>query len=206
MIFTVYPGRFHPFHDGHLQAYNWMRRQYEQPQWPSRGIIAISKSCNSSNSPLTAWERILLMVAKGMPLDNIVTVASPYAPTEILPMVNQRVDRLVYFVSAKDNERFIGRGHKVDGTPEYLQLWTSDADMKPIDEHAYIRFMPTFTTGRVDTSDTKISARYNGTEFRTTYATGTLEVRKTLIAHLYPRCNPSLQNQIGELFDSRFVS
>lgn len=145
-ILAVYPGRFQPFHKGHAQVYQWLKKKFDNV------IIATSDKVEAPKSPFNFKEKKRMMALAGVPSDGVTQVTNPYIAREILKDYNPKDTILVFAVSQKDMEedpRFDFSPTK-SGKPRYLQPYKgNEKKLKPFGDmnspKGYVIVAPTFT-------------------------------------------------------------
>ena len=183
-IIVVYPGRFHPFHRGHMASYDWLTNKFGEGVY-----IATSNVQNDTDSPFSYADKVKMMTKTGVPASHIIQVTNPYKIDEITKTLglNPAEDRLVYALGAKDAERF-------KYTPDSpIQLLSSTKKMKPVGKHAYVEVVPTAT---FNVLGKKIQS---ASDIRKMYLDGNDNDRMQIIADLYGRADPELR----DIFDQR---
>ena len=179
---VIYPGRFHPFHLGHLASYEYLTRKYGA----DNVYIATSDLTAPVTSPFSYSDKVDMMTKLGVPASHIVKVANPYQATEIikgLPEEEKANTALIFAVSAKDQEGAKPRftfGTKRNGEPSYMQPMPGNLkQLKPLTQHAYVEVTPTvnFKVRGIDAS--------SASEIRKMYLNGNNADRDQIITELY---------------------
>ena len=189
---VIYPGRFHPFHKGHMASYDWLTKQFGD----NNVFVATSNVQAPITSPFSYSDKVAMMTKLGIPASRIANVKNPYQAIEItssIPDENQRDTVLVFAVSAKDAERF-NFAPKKDGSVSYLQPLPKDAKkLKPMTEHGYVVITPTinFKINGVDAN--------SASEIRKLYIKGNDHDKDQIIADLYGQPDPALR----DIFDKK---
>lgn len=129
-IIAMYPGRFQPFHPGHLSVYKKLKSVF-----PETKIVTTDKT-DDDKSPFNFEEKIQLMQLAGVPLQDIVQVKSPYTASEVLVNYDPENTAIVFAISKKDMDedpRFSFKPQK-SGKPSYFQPWPTrwDTDMNDL--------------------------------------------------------------------------
>jgi hypothetical protein len=191
-IMVIYPGRFHPFHLGHLASYDWLAKQYGA----DNVYIATSGVQDPKTSPFTYSDKVDMMTRLGVPASHVVKVKNPYQATEITSSLSNEEKSntaLIFAVSAKDAERF-NFAPKKDGSPGYLQpMPPSTKGLAPMTKHGYVAVTPT-----VDFKVKGTSAN-SANQIRQLYLNGNDYDRLQIITDLYGAPDP----KIKEIFDQR---
>ena len=189
---VIYPGRFHPFHQGHMASYEWLTRQFGE----NNVYIASSNVQDPETSPFSFGDKVTMMTKLGVPSSHIVNVKNPYQATEITSMLSDEEKAntaLVFAVSEKDAERF-NFAPKKDGSPSYLQpVPENKKGMKPMTKHGYVAITPTvnFKVQGVDAN--------SASQIRKLYLEGNDNDRLQIITDLYGAPDP----EIKAIFDER---
>ena len=189
---VIYPGRFHPFHLGHMASYDWLTQQFGE----NNVYIASSSVQAPDTSPFSFSDKMTMMTKLGIPPGHVVNVKNPYQAVEITSGLGdeERANTvLVFAVSAKDAERF-NFAPKKDGTPGYLQPIPDDKkDMLPMTKHGYVAVTPTvnFRVRGVDAN--------SASQIRKLYLDGNDADRDQIITDLYGTPDPELR----AMFDQR---
>jgi len=189
---VIYPGRFHPFHQGHKASYDWLTQQFGE----NNVYIASSNVQDPETSPFSFSDKVAMMTKLGVPSGRIVNVKNPYQATEITSVLSDEEKAntaLVFAVSEKDAERF-NFAPKKDGSPSYLQpVPDNKKNMKPMTKHGYVAITPTvnFRVKGVDAN--------SASQIRKLYLEGNDNDRNQIIADLYGSPDPELK----AIFDER---
>ena len=189
---VIYPGRFHPFHRGHLASYEYLTKKYG----PENVYIATSDVQAPITSPFSYSDKVAMMTKLGIPASHIVLVKNPYQPKEItdnLPVEAKNDTALIFAVSAKDGDRFTF-GTKKNGEPSYIQpLPENLKQLQPLTKHAYVDVTPTvnFKIRGVDAN--------SASEVRKMYLKGSDADRDQIITELYGTYYPELR----DIFDKK---
>ena len=189
---VIYPGRFHPFHQGHKASYDWLTQQFGE----NNVYIASSNVQDPETSPFSFSDKVTMMTKLGVPSGRIVNVKNPYQATEITSVLSDEEKAntaLVFAVSEKDAERF-NFAPKKDGSPSYLQpVPDNKKSMKPMTKHGYVAITPTvnFRVKGVDAN--------SASQIRKLYLEGNDNDRLQIIADLYGSPDPELK----AIFDER---
>ena len=189
---VIYPGRFHPFHRGHLASYEYLTKKYG----PGNVYIATSDVQAPITSPFSYADKVAMMTKLGIPASHIVQVKNPYQPKEItdnLPAEEKNNTALIFAVSAKDGDRFTF-GTKKNGEPSYMQPMPEDIkQLQPLTKHAYVDVTPTvnFKVRGVDAN--------SASEVRKMYLKGSDADRDQIITELYGTYYPELR----DIFDKK---
>jgi hypothetical protein len=183
---VIYPGRFHPFHQGHKASYDWLTQQFGE----NNVYIASSNVQDPDTSPFSFSDKVTMMTKLGVPSGRVVNVKNPYQATEITSVLSDQEKAntaLVFAVSEKDAERF-NFAPKKDGSPGYLQpVPDNKKSMKPMTKHGYVAITPTvnFRVKGVDAN--------SASQIRKLYLEGNDNDRLQIIADLYGSPDPELK-------------
>ena len=189
---VIYPGRFHPFHLGHMASYDWLTDKFGE----NSVYIASSGVQDPETSPFEYADKVTMMTKLGVPPGHVVKVKNPYQAVEITSALSDEERNntvLVFAVSAKDAERF-NFAPKKDGSASYLQpLPENEKGMMPMTRHAYIVVTPTVNF-RVKGADAN-----SASQIRKLYLDGNDADRNQIITDLYGTPDP----EIRAIFDQR---
>ena len=183
---VIYPGRFHPFHRGHMASYEWLTKQFGE----NNVYIASSNVQDPATSPFEYADKVKMAAKLGVPPGHIVNVKNPYQATEITSSLSNEEKAntaLVFAVSEKDAERFNFKPKK-DGSPGYLQpVPNNKKGMKPMTKHGYVAITPTVNF-QVKGADAN-----SASEIRKLYRNGNNNDRLQIITDLYGMPDPELK-------------
>jgi len=199
---VIYPGRFHPFHRGHLASYEYLTKRYGDDSV----YIATSDVTEPGNSPFSYEDKLKMITRLGIPSGHVVRVKNPYQAQEITSGLSDEEKAntaLIFAVSEKDMQakselnpkgpRF-SYGTKRDGSPSYLQPMPENIkQIKPMSQHAYVTVTPTVPF-RVQGADAD-SAR----QIRNLYVNANDQDRDNIIADLYGEAYPDIK----DIFDQQ---
>lgn len=199
---VIYPGRFHPFHRGHLASYEYLTRKYGD----NSVYVVTSDVTAPITSPFRYEDKVKMITRLGIPPGHVKRVKNPYQAQEI---VNALTDEekantaLIFAVSEKDMQakselnpkgpRF-SFGVKKNGEPTYLQpLPENLKQIKPMNQHAYVDITPTvpFRVHGADADSAK--------QIRNLYMRANDQDRDKIIADLYGEAYPDIR----DIFDSQ---
>jgi 5'(3')-deoxyribonucleotidase len=137
---VIYPGRFSPFHIGHANTWRRLADQYGKDN-----VFVVTSNKINNNAPFSFDDKVIMMIALGIPRSQIVLSAQPYKAIELCQTFNTERTQLIVAVGEKDmlyhNARFTFKPNK-DGKPSYYQEWTEGAPLEPMCLHGYIKTMP----------------------------------------------------------------
>jgi len=188
---VIYPGRFHPFHQGHKASYDWLTKQFGE----NNVYVASSNVQDPNTSPFEFSDKVKMATKLGVPAGHFVKVKNPYQATEITSTLSaeEKADTaLVFAVSEKDAERF-NFAPKKDGSPGYLQpVPANKKSMKPMTKHGYVAITPTvnFRVKGVDAN--------SASQIRKLYLEGNDTDRLQIITDLYGAPDPELKDMFDE--------
>jgi hypothetical protein len=189
---VIYPGRFHPFHQGHKASYDWLTDQFGK----NNVYIASSSVQDPKTSPFKFSDKVKMATKLGVPASHVVNVKNPYQATEITSVLSaEEKDNtaLIFAVSAKDAERF-NFAPKKDGSPGYLQpVPENEKGMKTMTKHGYVAITPTVNF-RVKGADAN-----SASEIRKLYRDGNDIDRLQIITDLYG----TPDSELKDVFDER---
>lgn len=201
-IIVIYPGRFHPFHRGHLASYEYLTKKYGE----NSVYIATSDVTAPITSPFNFEDKVKMITRLGIPASHVARVKNPYQAKEITDSLSpeeKNTTALIFAVSEKDMQaptpenpqgpRF-KFGTKKNGEPSYLQPLPDDIkNLKPMSQHAYVTVTPTVNF-RVQGADAD-SAK----QIRNLYIKANPQNRDNIIADLYGEAYPD----IVDIFDKK---
>ena len=196
-IICIYPGRFQPPHRGHATTF----RQLEKKYGAANTFIATSNKTDGEKSPFNFAEKKELLIATGIPSDQIFQVVNTYNATEITSRFDLSKTIVVYAVGEKDmgeDPRFSSFTKK-DGSPSYLQKMTDNPETA--DKHAYLIVAPTVqfkVNGKNITSASEIRQMYRQADeaeradiIHQLYGMNTKTATRIFNAKLLPQENPT---------------
>lgn len=193
---VIYPGRFHPFHKGHMASYEYLTKRFGE----NSVYIATSDVQAPVTSPFSYADKVEMMTVLGVPAGHVVRVKNPYQAQEITDSLSPEEKAntaLIFAVSEKDMQEGAARfkfGTKKNGEPSYLQpMPESEKQLKPMSQHAYVMVTPTVNF-RVQGADAN-----SASQIRQMYVKGNDADRNNIIADLYGEAVPNLR----DTFDAR---
>lgn len=192
-LIVIFPGRFQPFHEGHKKIYDLAKKQFPAADFFIATADEIAKVKDPERYPFNFAEKKAIMVAAGIPENEIAQVKQPYKPLEILKNYDSNVAKVVYVVGRKDMEtdpRF-KFGTTKKGTPTYFQPFTDLNSMQPFREdggHGYI-FAP--ITIEFSVGGKKITS---ASELRSLYRQSDENYRKQIIKAVLGKFDPKIYN------------
>jgi glycerol-3-phosphate cytidylyltransferase-like family protein len=203
---VIVPGGFHPFHAGHLALY-----QAAQAAFPSAEVyVAATNDVSARPFPFKIKEKLAQLA--GVEPGHFVQVASPFRATEITQKFKPDSTVLIFVRSEKDQGNqplpvardpvtrqlpLVKRGpNKGQPVSNYLQYYEgNEKDLEPMNQHAYLAYLPTVEFGPGMRSATEIRTAWPGLNDR----------RKTaLVMSLYPKTqtNPQLAATVVKMLDT----
>lgn len=188
---VIYPGRFHPFHRGHLASYEYLTKKFGA----DNVYIATSDKQAPVTSPFSFGDKQNMMAKLGVPSDHVVQVKNPYQAPEITQHFDPNDTALIFAVSEKDSQRF-SFAPKRDGSASYMQPWPgAKKKLQPMDQHGYVLLTPTVSF-RVRGADAN-----SASQIRDLYIKGNEHDRAGIINDLYGAPDLDLQ----QMFDRRLA-
>jgi hypothetical protein len=195
-VIVIYPGRFHPFHRGHMASYEYLTKRFGD----SAVYIATSDVQAPITSPFSYTDKVEMMTTLGVPVSHIVKVKNPYQSREItdsLSLEEKSTTALIFAVSEKDMQEGSARfqfGVKKNGEPTYLRpMPKNEQQLEPMSKHAYVMVTPTVNF-RVQGADAN-----SASQIRQIYIRGSDADRDNIILDLYGEAVPRLR----DTFDAR---
>ena len=188
---VIYPGRFHPFHKGHLASYLNLVKKFGT----DNVFVATSDKQEPGTSPFSFSDKQNMMAKLGVPVGKVVKVKNPYQAQEITKDFDPNTTAVIFALSQKDAERF-NLAPKKDGSPSYMQpMPDSDKKLLPMSKHGYVLLTPTVTFKLPGTNANSAS------EVRTLYQRGNDAQRERILAALYGDSDKNIK----EIFDLRLL-
>jgi hypothetical protein len=195
----IYPGRFHPFHRGHLASYEYLTKKFGD----DAVYIATSDVQAPITSPFSFADKVKMITKLGIPSSHVVRVKNPYQAREITDSLSNEEKAntvLIFAVSDKDMQEGSARfqfGTKKNGEPSYLQPMPENSkQMKPMNKHAYVAITPTVNF-RVQGADAN-----SASQIRKLYIESNPQDRNNIIADLYGEA----YSDIKDIFDQRLAA
>jgi hypothetical protein len=186
---VIMPGGFHPFHAGHYALY-----KQAQDAFPGADVyVAATNDTSTRPFPFAIKEKLAQLA--GVKSGQFVQVKSPFRAQEITAKYNPEETELIFVRSQKDADKPPQAGGvKKDGTPAYLQPLKGQDKLAPMNQHAYMAYLPTVEFGPGMTS---------ATEIRNAWPTLNDRRRTALVMSLYPRTqkNPTLAGTVVKMLD-----
>jgi len=189
---VIMPGGFHPFHAGHLALY-----QSAEQAFPGADVrVAATNDTSARPFPFALKEKLAQLA--GVPPGKFYQVKSPFRADEITKSYDPEDTQLIFVRSEKDATKPPqAGGMKKDGAPAYLQPISDQ--LAPMNQHAYIAYLPTVEFGPGMTS---------ATEIRSAWPTLNEKRKTALIMSLYPKTqiNPKLAATVVKMLDTAIGS
>jgi hypothetical protein len=188
---VIYPGRFHPFHRGHLASYQWLTKRFGEDSV----FVATSAKQEPETSPFAFADKQMMMAKLGIPSGHVVQVKNPYQAQEITQNFDPEDTVLIFAISDKDAER-ISFKPKRDGSPAYLQPFPDNGKgMQPMSKHGYAILTP-----RVDFKVQGQDAD-SASQIRKLYVKSNDAGRDSILVDLYGDADANLR----KIFDQRLL-
>jgi hypothetical protein len=201
-LIVIFPGRFQPFHTGHKKLYDLAKKKFPGADFfvatsdiPRKGLDK-----DPSRYPFNFDEKKAIIIAADVPENEIVQVAQPYKPIEILKNYDSNVAKVIYILGEKDmkdDPRFSFK-FKKDGTASYFQPFVDLTQMKPFKEqggHGYI-FSP--GTIQFNVNGENITS---ATELRNLYKNSDESVRKNIITSVLGKFDKNIYSLFNKKLD-----
>lgn len=187
---VIMPGGFHPFHAGHYALY-----QQALKAFPNADVyVAATNDVSTRPFPFAIKEKLAKLA--GVKPGHFVQVKSPFQAREITDKLDKENTQLIFVRSEKDaNKPPQAGGVKKNGEPSYLQPLAGNEDqMLPMNQRAYMAYLPTVEFGPGMTS---------ATEIRTAWPTLNNRRKTALVMSLYPRTqgNAQLADTVVKMLD-----
>jgi hypothetical protein len=194
-LIVIFPGRFQPFHIGHKKFFDMVKKQFPGADFfiATSDINTKDAAKDPSRYPFNFNEKKQIMLAAGIPEQEIKLVKQPYKPIEILKDYDPNITKVIYVVGEKDmkeDPRF-SFGMTKKGTPTYFQPFKSLNEMDPFKEeggHGYI-YSPGTITFTVNNK-----AITSATELRNIYKAANGQQRKEIITNVIGKFDPVIYN------------
>jgi hypothetical protein len=186
---VVMPGGFHPFHAGHAALYQSAREAFPGAE------VYVAATNDTSTRPFPFAVKEKLAKLAGVDPGHFVQVKSPFRADEITQKFNPEDTQLIFVRSDKDaNKPPQAGGVKKNGEPAYLQPY-NQAATAPMNQNAYMAYLPTVEFGPGMTS---------ATEIRTAWPKLNEKRKTALVMSLYPKTqsNPRLAATVVKLLDT----
>jgi len=187
---VIIPGGFHPFHAGHYALY-----QSAQKAFPGADIkVAATNDTSQRPFPFKIKEKLAQLA--GVAPGDFYQVKSPFRAEEITKNYTPEDTELIFVRSEKDAAKPPqAGGTKKDGNPAYLQPLAGQDVLSPMNQHAYMAYLPTVEFGPGMTS---------ATEIRSAWPTLNLKRKTALVMSLYPKTqtNPKLADTVVKMLDT----
>ena len=135
-VIGIYPGRFHPPHRGHLNAFNFLKNITGNDTY-----VSTSGKVELPDSPLTFGEKQQIWVRHGVPPDHIIQTKSPYKSVEITQKYDPDKTSVIFALGQKDAERL-----KVDQGGYFKTFNGNTSTLEPLSKHGYVLIIPESAT------------------------------------------------------------
>ena len=187
---VIMPGGFHPFHAGHYALYQAAKKAFPGAD------VKVAATNDTSQRPFPFKIKEKLAQLAGVAPGDFYQVKSPFQAREITQNYNPEDTELIFVRSEKDADKPPQAGGiKKNGEPAYLQPLAGQDKLSPMNQHAYMAYLPTVEFGPGMTSATEIRNAWPGLN----------EKRKTaLVMSLYPKTqtNPRLADTVVKMLDT----
>ncbi len=131
-VIGIYPGRFHPPHRGHLNAFNFLKTITGNDTY-----VSTSGKVVLPDSPLTFGEKQQIWVRHGIAPDHIVQTKSPYKSLEITQKYDPDKTSVIFALGQKDAERL-----RVDQGGYFKSYPGNTNTLEPLNKHGYVLVIP----------------------------------------------------------------
>ena len=135
-VIGIYPGRFHPPHRGHLNAYNFLKLITGNDTY-----VSTSGKVELPDSPLTFGEKQQIWVRHGIAPDHIVQTKSPYKSLEITQKYDPDKTSVIFALGQKDAERL-----RVDQGGYFKSYTGTTSQLDPLSKSGYVLIIPEIET------------------------------------------------------------
>jgi len=135
-VIGIYPGRFHPPHRGHLNAYNVLKLITGNDTY-----VSTSGKVELPDSPLTFGEKQQIWVRHGIAPDHIVQTKSPYKSLEITQKYDPDKTSVIFALGQKDAERL-----RVDQGGYFKSYTGNTSQLDPLSKSGYVLIIPEIET------------------------------------------------------------
>ena len=135
-VIGIYPGRFHPPHRGHLNAYNFLKLITGNDTY-----VSTSGKVELPDSPLTFGEKQQIWVRHGIAPDHIVQTKSPYKSLEITQKYDPDKTSVIFALGQKDAERL-----RVDQGGYFKSYTGNTSQLDPLSKSGYVLIIPEIET------------------------------------------------------------
>lgn len=181
-IAVIYSGRFHPFHSGHKQVFD----HYAAKVGAKNVHIATSGKQDYPDRPFSFEDKRKMMIASGVPAEQITQTVRPFAPTEITSNFDMANTALIFPQGADDSNRFSDSSY---------MLPYRKGNIKPGNKHGYTTSVPRFDF-------TVLGKTINsGTEFRSMYTSADDRQKAQMLIDMYGNNAKSL----SPIFDQQLT-
>jgi len=156
--------------------------------------VAATNDTSQRPFPFKIKEKLAQLA--GVKPGDFYQVKSPFRAEEITKNYNPEDTELIFVRSEKDADKPPqAGGMKKNGEPAYLQPLTGQDELLPMNQHAYMAYLPTVKFGPGMTS---------ATEIRTAWPTLNLKRKTALVMSLYPKTqsNPKLADTVVKMLDT----
>ncbi len=187
---VCYPGRFQIFHKGHKKVFDLLVKNFGNDDV----FITTSNKVEFPKSPFDFDDKLIMITATGIDESKVIKTVQPYKANELTKYFDPEKTALVFAVSEKDMQddpRF-KFSDKKDGSPSYFRPYVSKEKCQPLNKHAYILEVPTYT---FNVNGKKVRS---SSAIRQLYKSSDLQNRKEIIKDLYGTFNKEVFNLLNE--------
>lgn len=147
-IICCFPGRFQPFHLGHLYVYDHLCKIFGK-----NNVWITTSNKQGPNSPLTFKQKQRIANQfLGIPKSRIIQCQIPYVPHELLDKLPDKNFSLILALSEKDDDRLANNDY-------FRKLPRNIKNLDKVEDRTYVYTTPTFADGR---SATEIRKQFQG--------------------------------------------
>ena len=138
-IIAIYPGRFQPFGLHHKKVFESLQSEFGE----GNVYIVTSNKTDNDKSPFNFTEKERIMVAMGIPQNQIKETRSPYAPQELFDEIGEEQLAAIFVYGEKDAGRI--QYTKKDGSQGYYKAYDrEETNLEKYDVRGYVKISPTF--------------------------------------------------------------
>lgn len=146
-VVVTYPGRFQPFHQGHVAVFSYLQKQFGA----NNVYVLTSDKTDTKKSPFNFNDKVTLMSYAGVPTNHIIETTNMYSLPE---MFDPKTTIFITAVGSPDRDRLApdtvlqkakldkqGNIIKPAGSPSYYKSWGSEKP-QTADKHGYVIVIP----------------------------------------------------------------
>ena len=172
-IVVVYSGRFQPFHKGHFETFENVKKEFPK----ANVYIGTSDKVEMPKSPFNFKEKKSIMTTMfNVKAKEVVQVKNPYGPTEILEKYPE--DTVYVAVLGKKDAERMGKG-------KYFDIYKGQKLTEGYKDKGYIYVAP-------ENSTTHKGQQVSGTLVRETFANAEDNEKEKLFKSLYGKMNKKI--------------